>query len=239
VILILSTAGLLMSARTLFGGTLNQLTLVTGAAYPIWFVLAPLLMERFLHGSKTLPLRQASIPVTLLVAVYGFLRLGSAVVVEVRSPYMAIDTPAHRVRVLDRTSSAAVYRYVLDHTSGTDRVLDISYGGAVNFACRRNSPIYSTQFSGLAPAPKYLRIDLERIRAQPPKLIIADPTPDFGAAYGLCVKTGCMFPEAKWRSSRLACEPDRRFPVLEYIKAHYVPVARVGEKTIYAPKATL
>lgn len=241
VFLILSTAGLLMSARTLFGGTLSQLTLVTAAAYPIWFIVAPLLVERFLHGSKRLPLRHASAPVIALVTAYGLLRFGTAILVELRSGYTTIDTAAHRVRVLDHTNSAAVYRYVLDHTSDTDRVLDISYGGAVNFASRRTSPLYSTQFSALAPAQKYLSMDLERIRAHPPKLIIANAAPDFGATYGMCVETGCTFPAIVWRSKRLACEPDRKFPVLEYIKTHYAPVARVGEKVIYsqesAPKA--
>jgi hypothetical protein len=239
VLLILSSSALLMSIRTLFGGTLSQLTLVTVAAYPIWFILAPWLMERFLFGAELPPFRRAPAAVVGLVAVYGLLRFGAAVVAERPSHYLVLETAAGPVRLLDRSASADVYRYVVQHTSSADPVLDTAFGGAVNFAGRRASPIYSTQFSGLAPSQKYLDLDLERIRAHPPALVIADLKPDFGASYGLCAETGCMFPALVWRSKRLACDPGRNFPVLEFIKQNYAPVARFGEKTIYAQKPTL
>jgi hypothetical protein len=236
ILLILSSSALLMSTRTLFGGTLNQLTLVTVAAYPIWFILAPWLLERFLFGAELPRLRPATAAIVGLIAVYGLLRFGAALVAERPSHYLALDTAAGPVRLLDRSVSAGVYRYVVQHTSSADPVLDIAYGGAVNFAGRRASPIYSTQFSALAPAQNYLDLDLARIRAHPPALVIADSKPDFGATYGLCAETGCIFPALVWRSTRLACDPGRNFPVLEFIKQNYAPVARLGEKTIYAQK---
>jgi hypothetical protein len=237
ILLTLSTSGLLMSIRSLFGGTLNQLTLVTVADYPIWFILGPILLQRSLDGADNGPIRRAPIPVLMLVTVYAFLRFGAAVGTELRSHYGKIDTAAGKVQVSDYTNTAAVYRYVVDRTSSSDGVLDVAYGGAVNFASRRTSALYSTQFSGLAPAQKYLDMDLDRIRAHPPKLVIANQQPDSGAEYGLCTETGCMFPMPVWRPTRLACDPNRKFPVLEFIKQNYAPVARIGQKTIYVPKA--
>jgi hypothetical protein len=236
ILLMLITAAIIMSARTLFGGTLSQLTLVTVAAYPIWFILAPWLVERFLSGSGVYPLARVSAPVVILVGAYGMLRFGAALMTA-RPAYTDLKTPAGTVRLLDPATSGGIYRYVAEHTSGNEPVLDIAYGGAVNFALRRESPIYSTQFSALAPPQRYLDLDLERFRAHPPKLIIAASQADFEATYGLCAETGCMFPKLVWRPTRLACEPDRKFPVLEFIKLNYAPVARFGEKTIYAAKS--
>jgi hypothetical protein len=239
VLFILSTCGLVMSSRTLFGGTLSQLTLVTVAAYPIWFIMAPLLLERFLDGGDQPSPGRAPALAMMLVAAYGVLRFSTALVTEPSSHYVVVHTAAGNVRLLDRTTSASVYRYVIDHTSSADPVLDITYGGAINFAGRRLSPIYSTQFSALAPAQKYLDLDLDRIRAHPPALVIANALPDFGATYGMCVETGCMLPALVWRSSRLACEPGRKFPVLEFIKENYSRREIIGEKTIYTPNLAL
>jgi hypothetical protein len=238
-LLTLATAGMLMSARTLFGGSLSQLTSVTVTAYPIWFILGPLLIERFLRRTEVGAPQLVYNPLVVLVAVYALLRFGVGIISERRSHYVTIDTAAGKVHVLDHTSSAAVYRYVVEHTSSVDGVLDTSYGGAVNFAGRRASPLYSTQFSALAPAQKYLDMDVDQIRARPPKLVIANDSPDSGAEYGLCVETGCMFPALVWRSTRLACDPNRKFPVLEFIKENYAPVARFGKKTIYQQKPNL
>jgi hypothetical protein len=238
VLLLLSTSAVIMSARSLFGGTLSQLTLVTVAAYPIWFILAPWLIQRFLDGANFNPLPHASLSVVALVLVYCLLRFGVALAAA--RPYdAALETSAGRVRLLDRRTSGDIYRYVVEHTTSSDPVLDIAYGGAVNFAGRRASPIYSTQFSALAPAQQYLDLDLSRVRSNPPKLIIAENKPDFGATYGLCAETGCMFPALVWRSTRLACEPGRNFPVLDYIRNNYAPIVRFGDKTIYAEKPGL
>ncbi len=238
-LLLLITCAIAMSVRTLFSGTLSQLSLVTVAAYPVWFLVAPLLLERFLRGLENYPLKTASAPVILLLAGYTILRFGAAVMTERPSRYSSVQTSAGTIRLLDRSTSSEVYQYVLQHTNNADGVVDVAYGGVVNFAARRQSPIYSTQFSALAPARRYLDADLARISARPATIVIAPQAEDFQATYGMCAETGCTFPSLVWRSSRLACEPGRKFPVLEYIKQHYTPVAHFGDKVIYRLGPTL
>ena len=236
---LLASCAVMMSIRTLFSGTLSQLSLVAVAAYPIWFLLAALLIERHLHGPAPYPLRRVSLPAVVIFVGYGVLRFGVALAAERPSHYAAIETGAGSIRLLDQTTSSAIYRYVLEHTSHADAVLDVAYGGVVNFAARRKSPIYSTQFSALAPAERYLDLDLTRIAAHPPALVIASALPDFGATYGMCSETGCMFPELVWRPTRLACEPEKKFPVLEFIKTNYTPAIQFGDKVIYTVRPTL
>jgi hypothetical protein len=236
-LLALSTAGLLMSTRSIFGGTLNQLTLVTVAAYPVWFILAPVLLER-VFGRGMGRSWVAHKPLLLLISAYAVLRFGAAVVPELHSHYVSLDTAAGRIQIsgTHAASSAAVYRYVLGHTTAGDRVADVAYGGAVNLATRHTSPLYSTQFSALAPAQRYLEMDLDRIRANPPKLIIAGESSYSATEYGICAETGCMFPQLVWRPTRLACDPGRVFPVIDFIKQNYEPVARFGDISVYAPR---
>ena len=236
---VLASAAIMMSFRTLFSGTLNQISLVTVAAYPVWFLLVPPLIQRSLQGPVKYPLRRASAPVVLLLVGYGVLRFGAAVVSEPPSHYTAVQTGAGMVHLLDRGTSPAVYRYVLEHTSDRDTVLDVAYGGVVNFMAHRRSPIYSTQFSALAPAQRYLALDLARISAHPPTLVIASDMADFGATYGMCVETGCMFPELVWRPTRLACEVGKTFPVLDFIKMHYTPAIHLGDKIVYTADSSL
>jgi hypothetical protein len=240
VLFALTTSCLLMSLRTLFGGTLSQLTLVAVAAYPLLFALAPLLVQRAIDSSFSfLPIRRTALTVPSLVVIYGVLRFGAAIAADHTSNFDPLHTEAGLVYLSEASKSSAVYRYVRENTNSSDAVVDIAYGGAVNFAGRRASPIYSTQFSALAPGRHFLQLDLDRIRARPPALVIADAKPDFGAAYGLCAETGCTFPSLVWRSRQLACDPSRTFPVLEFIRDHYAPVTRFGDKTVYRRKPGL
>jgi hypothetical protein len=169
---------------------------------------------------------------------YGALRLAGVVATEARTSYVRLDTGAGTIKLQDNQIAPKVYSYVQTHTEPGEPVLDLAHGGGVNFAGHRASPIFSTQFTVLAPDPKYLNADLMRIEKQPPRLVIANDGPTFQATYGLCMNTGCVFPAVVWRSTRLACDPSQSFPVLNYIRSHYEPAARFGEKVIYIRKAS-
>jgi hypothetical protein len=234
-ILLLLAPAFLISLRGLFGGTMSQLTQVSMAAYPLWFIVGPFLALWFLHAFG--PNRDPAAAIVVAMFAYAALRLAGIVVTEARTPYAHLDTAAGTISLQDTQIGPKVYSYVLTHTDPAEPVLDLANGGGFNFAEHRVSPVFSTQFTGLAPHPKYLNADLARIEKQPPRLVIANDGPTFQATYGLCMNTGCVFPALVWRSTRLACDPSQTFPVLNYIRSHYEPAARFGEKVIYIRKA--
>lgn len=234
-LLLLLTPALLISLRGLFGGTMSQLTQVSMAAYPLWFILCPYLLLRLLQKFDLARHRTAAISAALLA--YAAVRLLGGVVREPEAGYIRLTTDAGTIKLRDAQIAPLVYSYVMTHTSAGEPVLDVADGGGVNFGAHRTSPIFSTQFTALAPDANHLNTDLVRIKNNPPRLVIANEGSTFQATYGLCMNTGCSFPAVVWRSSRLACDPSRTFPVLDYIRSQYKEVARFGEKVIYLRKA--
>ena len=236
-LLVLIVPAILMSMRSLFGGTMSQLTTASVAAYPLWFVVG-LYCLLLIHGRISAGSSQslAVVSLTVLVFGYGVLRLTTAIMLDHKASYSDLITRAGRVKLLDPEDTREVYRYVEQHSGPRDTILDTSYGGAVNFAARRRSPIFSTQFSALAPSDSVIQLDLRRIQQAPPKLVIMSTEPNFGASYGICMPTACPFPAIVWHSTQPACDATRSFPVLEFIVAHYAPVVSLGTKTIYGPK---
>ncbi len=240
VLFVALTSALVMSLRSLFGGTMSQLTAVTVAAYPIWFIVGPYLLMLVIQykpvlGAPTWVPAGGTVPLTLLVLLGGYdlLRAGTGFVAERKSHYVRLDTQAGPIKIQDGMGPQ-IYSYVLSHTAENEPVLDVALGGGINFAAHRRSPIFSTQFTALAPAQRYLATDLERIENATPRYVIANQGSDFQATYGLCLHTGCTFPSIVWRSSRLACDTAQTFPVLDYIRTHYQPTAKFGDKVIYA-----
>ena len=221
---IILTSAVFMSLRGLFNGTMSQLSLASVAAYPIWFLLGPLFLIRFLQspdspstGNSAQPLKPSFAPlvVNALVAVFLVLRL------------------AGTVRLKDTTVSGQVYAYIQSHAAPHEALLDLAGGGGINLADRRPSPIFSTQMSALAPPLRYLQLDETLIRQHPPRLVIATDAPNYDATYGICMNTGCVFPALVWRSARPACDSAVSFPVLDFIRQHYRPVTSFGDKVIY------
>jgi hypothetical protein len=106
--------------------------------------------------------------VLVVVVTLTGLRLIYGVADEARTPYTALDTLAGTVRLADH-ASAAIYADVLRETRPTDRVLDVAYGGGINFAARRASPTFSTQWWYLLPAQRYVDQDLAQFTQHPPR----------------------------------------------------------------------
>lgn len=230
-LILLLTPAFLISLRGLFGGTMSQLTQVSMAAYPLWFILCPYLMLWSLRkfGST----RHPTVAISATLLAYAALRLVGAFVTESTAVYTRLDTDAGTIKLRDTQIAPKVYAYVMTHTDQGEPVLDVADGGGVNFGGHRASPIFSTQFTAFAPDANHLNTDLVRMEKNPPRLVIANEGATFQATYGLCMNTGCSFPALVWRSSRLACDPSRAFPVLDFIRSHYKQVARFGEKVIY------
>jgi len=235
ILMLLLTPAVFISLRGLFGGTMSQLTQVSMAAYPIWVIVGACLMFWFLQKSEITRRPVVALSATMLA--YAAIRLAGATTAEAGSHYTTLETDAGNVRIRDTGTASQVYSYVATHSIAGEPILDVADGGGVNFGAHRSSPIFSTQFTAFAPVPAHLATDLTQIEAHPPHLVIANSGQDFQAAYGLCLNTGCSFPKLVWRSTTLACDPTKTFPVLEYIRSHYKQVAQFGEKVIYARNA--
>jgi hypothetical protein len=230
-LILLLTPAFLISLRGLFGGTMSQLTQVSMAAYPLWLIVGPCLIIWFL--AKFGFTRQPNLAISVALMAYAALRLTGAVVTETKARYTRLDTDAGSIQLLDTQIAPKVYSYVMSHTERGEPVLDVADGGGINFGGHRASPIFSTQFTAFAPDAQQLNTDLVRMEKNPPRLVIANEGATFQATYGLCMNTGCTFPSLVWRSTRLACDPSRTFPVLDYIRSHYQQAAQFGEKVIY------
>jgi len=235
---ILSCASL-MSVRGLFSGTMTQLTLASVAAYPIWFVIGPYFLIRVLARADTPSSPShfrptfAPFSVIAVVGVFLVLRIIGVLVGEVRPPYARVTTAGGAIRLKDTSVSPQVYAYIASHSSPHEPLLDLGGGGAINLGDRRPSPIFSTQFTALAPPARYLELDNKLIHEHPPRIVIASEGANFGATYGICMSTGCMFPALVWRSTRPACDASIAFPVLDYVRQNYTVGATFGDKIIY------
>jgi hypothetical protein len=71
----------------------------------------------------------------------------------------------------------------LSHTGPSDYVLELPYGGGLNFASRRPNPIFDTMLFNMQIPPEYQRKDLERIEQRGPALIVAQDAPRLGTNF--------------------------------------------------------
>lgn len=176
----------------------------------------------------------AILVVLTLIGITNTVRKGNS------AQYVEIATEAGKVRVIREDTlpghptsgdvSAALYDYVMKHTKPDDYVLDIDYGGCINFATRRRGPIYSTQFAYLKPTKPILDADLKAIQEKPPVFIIVLDKNIHGV-YGIDRPIACPCPQFVWLPTKFAHDPSFHFPVLEYIKANYHQTDVVGEAT--------
>jgi hypothetical protein len=225
---VLLTIGLALSARGLFGDSHSVTTMVSVAAMPIWLIVGVGGLLTILRRFRTNDADQgrslwSKVVLVALVSLAG-LRLIYGLADESRITYTALDTLAGTVRLADR-ASAAIYADVLRKTQPADPVLDVVYGGGINFAARRASPTFSTQWRYLLPAQKYVDRDFAQFTQHPPRLVIANELPDYGAAFGVIAPTRCPFPRLLWWPDQMAYDPARRFAVIDAIRAEYQPAA--------------
>ena len=154
-----------------------------------------------------------------------------SVLVRSRTQVSALDTRAGRVYVQAK-EDADTYRYVDRKLSAGSQLLDMAYGGGVNFGLGRKSPAFMTQYKLFTPSDRLLDEDARRVAKNPPELIIASMEPHFGILSGVPDRSACTFPRFVWRSTRCACDPDRRIPLQGFIERHYRLLAVLGSRQI-------
>jgi hypothetical protein len=226
-----------MSARSLFGSTQNIFPEVTAVDYPFLLVLAPYFLWRFLNTATT---PRYAVPATAaLVVGYSLLRvIGGWPELLSDQRYGTLNTPAGAVKLLNYDTDSQIYRYVMAHTTASDYVLDLPYGGGLNFATGRPSPIFTTQLAGMGWAPRFQRRDLDRFQLHPPRLIIAQNEANLGTYWGFGQRgdRACTCPRLVWAPEAASWDPQYVFPLVKYIGEHYREVARIGNKVLLEPK---
>lgn len=217
--LLLLTAPVVMSARSLFGTVLTPFPEVPAICYPFVTLLGPYL----LYQAASLRF------VTIVTSAYIAIRIVAAYP-EIFSGrhYSEISTLAGKIKVNDDGSSREIYNYVIEHTSPSDGLIEIPYGGGIGFASGRRSPSYSTLFVQLSPPENIQSLDLERIRRAPPALVIASDAPRLGSYYGVDMPVGCEFPRLVWKSEKSAGDAAYVLPVVNFIEQHYHVERRIG-----------
>ena len=240
--LLLLTGPVVMSSRGWFNWHLGLITSVPAICYPFFILLAPYLIWRFLalagpgpdldRGVRRLP----GAAVATLFLAYALLRIaGGYSALLSNRPYHDMLTLAGNIRLSNFAADSEIYRFVIENSRPTDAILDIPYGGGMNVASHRLSPLFSGQFEQLKMSDDLLEKDLKRIRARPPKIVIAENKPNYGAYYGLDGCT-CAFPHLVWVPATSTIERGKVFPAVDYIHQNYRLSKIIGRKLLLVPK---
>lgn len=240
-ILVILTGPVAMSARGWFNWSLGIRTDVPGICYPFFLVFGPYLIWRALAlGGPDLDLHagtrsRAGIAVVALLTTYGLLRITAAYPhLLTNRIYHDMSTLAGTVRLTDYKTDSEIYRFIIANTSSSDTVLDLPYGGGINFAAHRLSPFFETQFQQVSMPERFLDKDLEALRQHPPKVVIVENGPSYGASYGLKSNT-CVFPRLVWAPGTSSVD-GKVFPTIVYIEQNYRVAEVVGRKLLLVPK---
>lgn len=232
-LLALLSASVAVSVRGLFNHLFGDAPMVVPSAYPLLILAAPALglhLVRAVTGSA-LKAREVNRIVVFGVVVLlslGTVRMSLGVVKGIRTPTYRIETAAGTVYVRDGGRSILLIDAVRRNLEDGQSILEIPFGGGMNFCFQRLSPAYCTQFTGFKPNEEILLEDLDRVRKNPPALVVARDAPHLGAVYGVPWRSGCCFPDLRWVPD-VPTWSDRSIPAVAWIEENYVRVEKVGD----------
>ena len=236
-LLLIVSAPVVMSIRSLFSSTQGVYPEVAGICYPFLLVLGPYFLWRFLHAAAG---RSYAIGAVAAVTLgYAVVRIvGGWGEMLSGAHYGTLYTRAGSVKLLNYDIDAKIYLYVMSHTSPDDYVLDLPYGGGVNFASGRPYPIFNVQLAGLGVPSYYEQVDLDLIRRRRPRLVIGQDEPHLGTYWGFGQKgnRACSCPRLVWAPDRSSWDPAHVIPVAQYIEENYRVAERIGNKVIWVPR---
>jgi hypothetical protein len=235
-LLLVLAVALSMASRSLFGSTQSEFPEVAAVCYPFFLILGAYFLWRFLSSAAT-PRYSTAVVATVLLA-YACIRLvGAWPEMLSDRQYGVLETPAGTIRLLNYKVDTKVYQYLMAHTRPGDYVLDIPYGGGLNFATGRPSPIYTTQLAGMGWPQVYQQKDIDLFQSHPATLVIAQNDPKLGTywSFGLPGNRMCACPRLVWQPDQPNWDPNYVFPLVSYIQQHYRVVASIGDKLILAP----
>jgi len=235
--LLILTAPVVMSIRSLFGTTQSAYPEVAAICYPFLLVLGPYFLWRFLNAGGT-P-RYAVAVVLLLTIGYALVRtVGGWSELLSDTRYGTLQTAAGSVKLVNYDVDSEIYGYIMAHTSPDDYVLDLPYGGGMNFATGRRYPIFNTQLYGIGVPAAYEQLDIDKIERHPPRLVIAQDAPHLGTYWGFGNKgyRACPCPRLVWMPDGRSWDPERVLRVAAWVEDRYRVTARIGNKAIWEPR---
>jgi hypothetical protein len=230
------------SLRGLFGAPGTSSSRPPEAIQGLIFPFLPFLLSRMFHHWAKLR-RVAFYPpgatriqilACVVLCLVAVVRIASMCVKRDYKPYIAINTDAGPVRVADR-DSADLYAFMKANTLPDEPFADLAYGGAVNFALHRSTPLYSTQFDGFLPTAQHRARDASQLLAAKTRFVIK---PNLRPArYG--TGAGCSFPRFAWKAPPCPGCDGIVFPVIQAIDEQYSSVAHFGDRDVYSRAAAL
>ena len=226
-----------LGVRSLFGSHLSPYPEVPAICYPFVVVLTPYLLLRWLRlpyrFQDELGLRIPAVPArvtaALMLAYIAVRVFGGYPEVLSQRQFTRLDTPAGSVHVRNGDVNRAILNYVLEHTSPSDPILELPYGGGASFATGRPSYSFTTLWrQGIVPED-IQELDLKKLRERPPKVIVALSAENFGSYYGLMGHNACVLPAIVWMPNRISWRPGYVYPAIRWIQENYRVDRRVGE----------
>lgn len=171
---------------------------------------------------------------SLWLCLFGGVRVvGDALRDSIR-PYRLIQTAAGPVRLNDGGVSKGVYEFLKKNTTPGEPIADVAYGGGVNFALHRTSPLYTTMFEGFLPSEAQRRRDHDQLRESNVRFVISTIPPPF--RYG--TRFGCAFPRFVWKTEGCTDPPTVTFPVMDLIEEQYLLAGRFDAIAMYVRRAS-
>jgi hypothetical protein len=240
--LLLLTAPVLMSARSLFGTVLTPFPEVPAICYPFVILIGPYLLYRALSAPGDALTKRAALRfvATLTIAYIGVRLVAGYPDILSNDNYREFKTNAGLIKVSDGGASEEIYNYVAGHTLPAEGILELPYGGGIGFASGRRSPTYSNLFVQLSPPESVQRLDVERMSRTPPALVIAKDEAHLGTYYGIELPVGCEFPRIVWKSGKRVGDPNRILPIVGFIQENYHVERRIGDwQILRANRASL
>jgi hypothetical protein len=230
-----------LSTRNLFNTVLSNATTTTPMLYPMLFAVLPLLVREAFgrwsgaarSGISSSDLQRLYVAVSVILCLYGGIRLVGFGVKEARKQYVRLNTGAGPVKLSDNGVSAEVYEFMQKSIEPGETFADVGYGGGVNFALHRSTPLYTTQFTAFRPTAQHRERDYSQLNSARTRFVIGQDPPI--ARYG--TEFGCAFPRFVWKANGCRQCDNVSFPVMQLILDRYRIQAKFGDIAVYVNKS--
>jgi len=231
--LLLTTVCLALSLRGLFSEQNHPIPFNAAIAYPVVFLLWPLLLGLGMRTASEVFARKQTLVACLLL---GFGIANPVAIFAAKNRQTPLfQTRAGQVRVAQGDPGAKIYEYMAAHSKPNDWFLSLPFCNAVAFAARLNYATYTSVFwtNQVRPGDPHWQDDLRKFRAHRPEYVVVQVGEQLGTNRG---SVTCPFPRLVWM-------PDLRdpsiHPLVGIIKEEYERAYQNGTAAVWRLKRPL